>query len=72
MTDKCTVSIGSITYAAKGQRALANASIRAEIVKVERGRSGSGCIYGLEFACSQLKNVRTVLDIAGIKSKLSF
>jgi hypothetical protein len=71
MTDKCTVSIGSITYASKAQKALSSASIFSEIVKTER--SGlSGCIYGLEFSCSQLNNVRTVLEHAGIRAKRSF
>ena len=46
MTDKCTVSIGSITYASKAQKALASASIPAEIVKTERSGLGSGCVYG--------------------------
>ena len=72
MTDKCTVSIGSITYASKAQKALSNALISSEIVKTERARLGGGCIYGLEFSCSQLSNVIAVLDHAGIKAKRSF
>lgn len=72
MTDKCTVSIGSITYASKAQKALSNASIHSEIVKTERSGLGNGCVYGLEFSCSQLNNIRTVLEHAGIKTKRSF
>ena len=68
MNTKCTVSIGSVTYAEKAMRALASAAIYSEIVKLDESRS-RGCIYGLEFPCSQSDNVRAVLRTAGIKTK---
>ena len=68
MNTKCTVSVGSVTYAEKAMRALASAAIYSEIVKLDESRS-RGCIYGLEFSCSQSENVRAVLHNAGIKTK---
>ena len=68
MNTKCTVSIGSVTYAEKAMRALASAAIYSEIIKLDEKKS-RGCIYGLEFPCSQEENVRAVLRQAGIKTK---
>ena len=68
MNTKCTVSIGSVTYAEKAMRALASAAIYSEIIKLDENRN-RGCIYGLEFPCSQTDNVRAVLRTAGIKTK---
>ena len=68
MITKCTVSIGSVTYAEKAMRALASAAIYSEIIKLDESRS-RGCIYGLEFPCSQAENVKAVLRQAGIKAK---
>ena len=68
MSTKCTVTLGSVTYAEKAMRALASAAIYSEIVKLDESRS-RGCIYGLEFPCSQTDNVRAVLKQAGIKTK---
>ena len=68
MSTKCTVTLGSVTYAEKAMRALASAAIYSEIVKLDESRS-RGCIYGLEFPCSQTDNVRAVLKQAGIKIK---
>ena len=68
MNTKCTVSVGSVTYAEKAMRALASAAIYSEIVKLDENRS-RGCVYGLEFPCSQSDNVRAVLRQAGIKTK---
>ena len=68
MSTKCTVTLGSVTYAEKAMRALASAAIYSEIVKLDESRS-RGCIYGLEFPCSQTDNARAVLKQAGIKTK---
>ena len=68
MNTKCTVSIGSVTYAEKAMRALASAAIYSEIIKLDEKKS-RGCIYGLEFPCSQEENVRAVLRMAGIKAR---
>ena len=68
MSTKCTVSVGSVTYAEKAMRSLASAAIYSEIIKLDESKS-RGCVYGLEFPCSQLDNVRAVLRQAGIKVK---
>ena len=69
MTAKCRLSVGSVTYAEKGVRALAKAAIYSEALKLESGSRGKGCVYGIELACSQLENAKTVLRAAGIKAK---
>ncbi len=63
------ISIGSVTYAMKAQRALAVAAIYSEVIKTEAARPGRGCTYGLEFSRDQLDGVRFVLKNAGIKFK---
>ncbi len=63
----CRVSVGSVTYAIKAQKALAVAAIHSEVVKLDSGNFGKGCTYGLEFGCSQLMGVKTVLNNLGIK-----
>ena len=65
----CRVTVGSVTYATKAQRALANAAIYSETVKLDSGNAGRGCTYGLEFPCSQWDGVRTVLQNAGIRAR---
>lgn len=67
--DVCRVTVGSVTYATKAQRALTNAAIYSETVKLDSGNFGKGCTYGLEFPCVQWENVRTVLASAGIKAR---
>lgn len=69
MTAKCKLSVGSVTYAEKAMRALAKAAIYSEVIKLESGSRGKGCVYGLELACSQLENAKTVLRSVGIKTK---
>ena len=69
MTATCKLSVGSVTYAEKGARALAKAAIYSEVIKLDGGSRGKGCIYGLELAYSQLENAKTVLRSAGIKAK---
>ena len=66
--DVCRVTVGSVTYATKAQRALSTAAIYSETVKLDSGNFGKGCTYGLEFPCVQWENVRAVLGSAGIKA----
>ena len=63
----CRVSVGSVTYAIKVQRALTVAAMHSEIVKLDSSGFGKGCTYGLEFGCSQLMGVKAVLNDLGIK-----
>ncbi len=63
----CTAVIGSMTLAMKAQSVLAEAAIRASLVKISSGRTQNGCAYGVDFPCTQSANVRTVLSRAGIR-----
>ena len=65
--NKCVVSLGSVTVATRAQRALTNAAIYSEIVKLGDDEFGKGCTYGLEFGCPSKGNVKAVLDSAGIR-----
>ena len=63
----CTAVTGSMTMALKAQKALSKATIRANTVKVNR--SERGCVYGVEFDCALLGNVKALLNGAGIEVK---
>lgn len=65
----CTAVTGSMTLALKAQRALARETIRSSTVKVSRSIEGRGCVYGIEFDCPLLGNVKATLDRAGIEVK---
>lgn len=64
----CSVAIGSTTQAMKAQRILAEAAIPSTVIKSDSS-SRRGCIYGLAFSCLQERNVKFVLDSAGIRVK---
>ena len=65
--NRCVVTLGSVTNATRAQRALARAAIYSELIKLGGDAHGKGCTYGLEFGCSQLVGVMTVLNNSGIK-----
>ena len=65
----CTAVTGSMTMALKAQKALSKQAIRANTVKVSRSEKGKGCVYGVEFDCPLLGNVKAVLQTAGIEVK---
>lgn len=63
----CTAVIGSMTGALRAQALLAEAAIRASVVKISSAKTTGGCAYGVEFSCTQGAIVRTVLEQAGIR-----
>ena len=63
----CTAVIGSMTGAMKAQSILADAAIRAVVVKVSSAKSTGGCAYGVDFPCTQMGNARTVLSREGVR-----
>ena len=65
----CTAVTGSMTMAMKAQRALSKNALRAVTVKVSQGSAVRGCIYGVEFDCPLLGNVKSVLESNGIEVK---
>ena len=62
----CRIALGSMTVAMKAQRILSRNAIRADVVKISSEQSLKGCVYGIEFSCALLGNVRSILDSAGI------
>ncbi len=66
---ECSAAIGSVTQAQKAQAVLAAAAIPTSVVKWEGSSRLRGCVYGVRYACSQEKNVKTVLTSARIAVK---
>ena len=62
----CSLPIGSVTVAMKAKRALAQARIQCEVIKISRANEAHGCIYGIEYPCELSGNVRRALSDAGI------
>lgn len=62
----CTASFPSMTRALGAQRALAHAAIPARLVRLRAEMTTRGCAYGLEFACAQMQNVKTILGAADL------
>ena len=63
----CTAVIGSMTQAMRAQGLLAEAAIRATVVKISSAQSTGGCAYGVDFPCTQMSNAQTVLTRAGVR-----
>ena len=63
----CTAVIGSMTGAMKAQSILAEAAIRAVVVKVSSSKNTGGCAYGVDFPCTQMSNAQTVLSRGGVR-----
>ena len=63
----CTLVIGSMTQAMTAQSVLAEAAIRASIVKISSSRTHNGCAYGLDLPCTQMGNAKAVLNRAGVR-----
>lgn len=64
---RCTAIIGSMTQAMKAQSLLADAAIRATVIKVSSGTSHNGCAYGVDLPCTQSGHARTALERGGIR-----
>ena len=63
----CTAVTGSMTMALKAQKALSKETIRSNAIKVSHSENGKGCVYGIEFDCAFLGNVKATLSAAGIE-----
>ena len=57
----CCATIGSVTYALKGQRLLADYNINSKVIKVRSQSASSGCAYGIEFDCVNTDTVSALL-----------
>lgn len=58
----CTASLGSQTRAIKAQHILTRASIPCTVVATTSKDGKRGCGYGVEFPCSMLSQVKTILE----------
>lgn len=67
ISGSCTAVIGSMTVAMRAQTVLAEAAIRAVVVKVSSAKGTGGCAYGVDFPRTQMSNAKTVLTHAGIR-----
>ena len=56
-----------MTGAMRAQSILAEAAIRAVVVKVNSSKSTGGCAYGVDFPCTQMSNAKTILSHAGVR-----
>ena len=63
----CTAVIGSMTQAMRAQSILAEAAIRAVVVKVSSSKNTGGCAYGVDFPCTQMSNAQSVLSRGGVR-----
>lgn len=64
---ECLAIIGSMTQAMRAQRALANAAVRSEVIKVDSALTGKGCAYAVSYSCLQADHVKMILKDAGIR-----
>lgn len=62
----CIFTIGSVTQSMKAKRILAEYSIPVNTTKLSTSRDKRGCVYGIEFNCSQKSNVDRILSGSGI------
>ena len=62
----CIATISSLNLSIKAQKALANEKIYSKIVSLDPKLTKKGCAYGIEFACSEERAVRTILRRVGI------
>ena len=65
-TNGCSALIGSVTQAMRAQSVLGTAAIPTTVIKSE---SAKGCVYGVRFSCSQMKNVSSVFEKEKIRVK---
>lgn len=63
----CIISLKSMTYAHKAERAIKEMNINAEIVKLEPHMTSKGCAYGIRFNCSDLAEIQSIMKRKSIR-----
>lgn len=63
----CIATIPSLNICIKAQKALNENAIFCRIVSIDPKLTKRGCAYGIEFSCSDERNVRSILRHAGIR-----
>ena len=66
-TNRCFISLPSVTYAMKAERLLSDRMIRAEAVRGDSRRS-QGCGFGLRLDCRDADAAVRILRNAGISA----
>ena len=62
----CSAVIGSMTSAMKAQRLLGRQALQVNVKKISPSTGNRGCVYGIEFDCRLMRDVKITLDNAGI------
>ena len=68
----CIASLKSMTVALKAKKALNEAYIDCEIIKLEPHMTKKGCAYGIKFDCINVYSVMNVLNEKRIKYTETF
>ena len=63
----CFASLRSMTAALKAKKALIEAYIDCEIIKLEPNMTKKGCAYGIKFDCMNIYSVENVLNDKNVK-----
>lgn len=62
----CIATIPSLNICIRAQKALANEGLYSKIVSVDPSITRRGCAYGIEFSCSDERQIRNILRRAGV------
>ncbi len=62
----CIATVPSLNICIKAQKVLAENAIFCKIVSIDPRQTKRGCAYGIEFSCSEERNVKSILRRAGI------
>ena len=62
----CIASISSLNLSIKAQKALSQEKIYSKIISLDPALTKRGCAYGIEFSCSEERNVKAILRRVGI------
>ena len=62
----CIATIPSMNICIKAQKALTDNKIFCKIISIDPKLTKRGCAYGIEFSCSEEKNVKSILRRVGI------
>ncbi len=57
----CIASLKSMTVAMKARKALEEAYIDCEIIKLEPNMTKKGCAYGIKFNCVNINSLENIL-----------
>ena len=64
----CIASLSTLNLSIKAQKLLSNERIYSRIISLDPSPTKRGCAYGIEFACSEERTVKTILRNNGIRA----